>query len=673
MDLNYLFRPIQIGSLTLKNRVVMTAIHLFYSEDGTVNERLKQFYFKRAEGGISMAIVGGVASDNYVGYGSMLRLDDDKYIQSFAELADGMHKRGAKLCIQLLQTGRYGSTFFIEGDDCIISASAVPSKLSFDVPREMTVEEIKTVQRRAGEAAVRAKKAGADCVELTAGSGYMISQFLSPVTNKREDDYGGSWENRCRFGIEMVNEVRKHVGEDFPILMRVAGNEFMEGGNGYTECIDFCKKLEQTGVAMLDVTGGWHETNIPQLPSELPRGGFVYLAKMVKDAVSIPVLSANRHNDPKECELTLALGQADIIGQMRTLIADPDWVNKVQSGNDALIRRCVACNQGCFAHVFSGSPCECLLNPEAGMEYLHTETMTVKSKKLLVIGGGVAGCEFAYRAAMCGHEVTLCEKSSALGGKIPLVSAPPAKREFANIVKYYEAVLNSSKVNVVLNTEVTADYIKDGGFEEVIIATGSIPKMFSLPGSSNLPVLTADEILSGNKLCGKNVVVVGGGSVGCETAAYLAHEGSLSEEKLYFMMSQQSENTETIERLLNTSDRNISIVDIAKIGANFDFGCGWPIIKDLRRLGVKMFSMSKILNVTDNSVIIEYTDRKSGEVKEQELPCDTIVMSVGYTSNNGLYEQLKGSGVSVHNIGDSFAVGNILNAIKQANALADKI
>ena len=673
MEYEHLFRPIQIGSLPLKNRVVMTAIHLFYSEDGTVNERLKQFYFKRAEGGISMAIVGGVASDNYMGYGSMLRLDDDKYIQGFAELADGMHKHGAKLCVQLLQTGRYGSTFFVEGDDCIISASAVPSKLSFDVPREMTVEEIKTVQRRAGEAAVRAKKAGADCVELTAGSGYMISQFLSPVTNKREDEYGGSWENRCRFGIEMVNEVRKCVGDDFPILMRVAGNEFMEGGNGYAECIDFCKQLEHAGVAMLDVTGGWHETNIPQLPGELPRGGFTYLAKMVKDAVSIPVLSANRHNDPKECELTLALGQADIIGQMRTLIAEPDWVNKVQSGSEALIRKCVACNQGCFAHVFSGSPCECLLNPEAGNEYLNTETVPEKSKKLLVIGGGVAGCEFAYRAAMRGHSVTLCEKSPALGGKIPLVSAPPAKREFANLLRYYEAILSSSKVNVVLNKEATADYIKDGGFEAVIIATGSTPKLFSLPGKSKLPVLTADEILGGNKLCGKNVVVVGGGSVGCETAEYLAHEGSMSEEKLFFMMSQKSESVETIEKLLNTSDRNISIVDIAKIGANFDFGCGWPIIKDLRRLGVKMFSMSKILNVTDNRVIIEYTDRKSGEVKELELPCDTIVMSVGYTSNNSLYGQLQGSDIPVHNIGDSHVVGNILSAIKQAYELADRI
>ncbi|MEG1460314.1 MAG: FAD-dependent oxidoreductase, partial [Oscillospiraceae bacterium] len=666
MDFNYLFKPLQVGAMTLKNRVVMTAIHLFYSEDGSVNERLKQFYFKRCEGGISMAIVGGVASDNYVGYGSMLRLDEDKYIPGFAELAEGFHKRGAKLCVQLLQTGRYGSAIFVEGDESILSASAVVSKLSGDLPREMTIAEIKTAQKRAGEAAARAKKAGADCVELTAGSGYLISQFLSPLTNLRTDEYGGSWENRCRFGLEMISELKAQVGEDFPIIVRVAGNEFMDGGNGYAECVDFCKKLEQAGVAMIDVTGGWHETVIPQLPGELPRGGFVYLSKMVKDAVSIPVLSANRHNDPKECELTLALGQADVIGQMRTLIADPDWLNKVQSGKKDLIRKCVACNQGCFAHVFSRRPCECLLNPQVGNEYLHTEAVQKKSKNLLVIGAGVAGCEFAYRAAMDGHKVSLYEKNSVIGGKIPLVAAPPAKREFANLVDYYKNILADAKVNLVLNTEVTAEFIKAGGYDEVIIASGSSPKKFKLPGSDSIPVLTADEILSGNKLCGKNVVVVGGGSVGCETADYLAHEGSLTEEKLYFMMSQQSESPETIGKLLNSSDRNIAIVDIAKIGANFDFGCGWPVMKDLRRLGVKMFPMSKVLNTTDNSVIIEFTDRKSGNVVSKELPCDTIVMSVGYASDNTLYEQLQGTGIKLHNIGDSQTVGNILGAIKQA-------
>jgi len=673
MEFRRIFEPITVNGMTLRNRVVMTAIHLVYSDDGSVNERIKEFYWRRAEGGAAMAIVGGVASDNYIGYKSMLRLDDDKYIESFAELADGMHARGAKLGVQLLQTGRYGKALFVEGDNETISASAVLSKLSGDTPREMTVEEIKTVQKRAAEAAVRAKKAGADCVELTAASGYMISQFLSPATNQRTDEYGGSWENRCRFGIEMAQEVRAAVGRDYPLIVRVAGNEFILGGNGVEECVDFCKKLEAVGVDMIDVTGGWHETQIPQLPGDVPRGGFVYLAKAIKDAVSIPVLSANRHNDPIEAERVLALGEADIIGQCRTQIADPDWTNKVLKGRTDLIKKCVACNQGCLANVFAYKPCKCLLNPDVGREYIKNTQERKASQKLLVVGAGVAGCEFAYRAAEKGHNVTLWEKSSAVGGKLSLVAAPPSKGEFADLPKYYESVLKDSGVKVVLNKEATPENVKEGGFDSVIIAAGAIPKKFRLPGSDVIPVYTADDILARKVMAGKNVVIVGGGSVGCETAEYLAHEGSLSESKLFFMMSQKAEMTEMIERLMNTSDRNIAVVDIAKIGANFDFGCGWPVMKDLFRLGVRQYANTQITEVTDNSVNIKFTDRKTGEEKEKKLACDTIVMAVGYASDNSLYEALKRTDIPVYSVGDSSSVGKIIDAISQAKELALKI
>ena len=673
MEFKKLFEPLDVNGMTLKNRIVMTAIHLVYSEDGSVNERIKEFYWRRADGGVALAIVGGVASDNYIGYDSMLRLDDDRYIQGFAELAEGMHARGAKLGVQLLQTGRYGMSCYVEGDTDILSASAVASKISFDTPRPMTVEEIKTVQKRAGEAALRAKKAGADCVELTAASGYMISQFLSPVTNLREDEYGGSWDNRCRFGIEMAQTVRAAVGKEFPLIVRVAGNEFIKGGNGYKECVDFCKRLEAAGVDMIDVTGGWHETQIPQLPGDVPRGGFVYLAKAVKDAVSIPVLSANRHNDPFEAETVLSLGQADVIGQCRTQIADPDWANKVKSGRAELIRKCVACNQGCLANVFSGNPCKCLLNPDAGSEYIKTEQNRSVGKKILVVGGGVAGCEFAARAAKLGHEVTIWEKAYDIGGKIAVVSAPPSKNEFAELPRYYKALLAETGVKLVLNKEATPENVRDSGFDAVVIATGSVPKKFKLPGSDKIPVYTADEILSKKAAAGKNVVVVGGGSMGCETADYLAHEGSLSESKLFFMMSQKSESQETIEELLNTSARNIAIVDIAKIGANFDFGCGWPVIKDLGRLGVKQFSKTEIVTVTDDSVQIKYTERKTGEIKETALPCDTIVMSVGYAPDKSLFEELSETDMEVYNIGDSNTVGKIIDAIADAKELANKV
>lgn len=673
MKFQRLFQPLAVNSMTLKNRIVMTAIHLGYSEDGSPNDRINQFYWRRAEGGVAMVIIGGIASDNYVGYPNMLRMDDDKYIPSYKVLTDGMHERGAKICAQLLQTGRYGMSVFVEGDDSIISASSVPSRQSPDLSRTMTVDEIKTVIRKAGEAAERIKKAGFDAVELTAASGYMISQFLSPVTNLREDEYGGSAENRMRFGIEMVEAVRAAVGPDFPIIVRVAGNEFMDGGNDNEFCVAFCKNLEKAGADMLDVTGGWHETIIPQLPGDVPVGGFVYLAKAVKDAVSIPVLSANRHNDPVEAETVLALGQADIIGTCRTQIADPDWVNKTKNGEVECIRRCVACNQGCLAKVFFAEPCECLVNAEAGLEYALKNKAAPAGKKLLVVGGGPAGCEFAYRAAEAGHKVTLWEKENSIGGQLPLVAAPPSKKDFANLIVFYNAMLKKTGVEVRLNKEATEQDIKNGGFDAVVFATGSKSKTISLPGNSSLPIYTAEDILAKRVIAGRNVVIIGGGSVGCETADYMANEASLNADKLHFMVTQMSESPETIMKLAHSNCRNIAIVDVASIGANFDSGCGWPVMKDLSRLHVKKYPKSKIIEVTDDKVIIDAPERKTKEIRRVEIPCDTIVMAVGYQPNNALYKAVKDCGITAYNIGDSENVGKIIDAVHRANELAREI
>ncbi len=673
MKFQRLFQPITINGMTLKNRMVMTAIHLSYSEDGAANDRINQFYWRRAEGGVAMAVIGGVASDNYIGYPNMLRMDNDKYIPNYKVLTDGMHERGSKVCVQLLQTGRYGLAALVEDDDSTISASSVPSRQSPDVSRAMTIEEIKTVIRKAGEAAARAIKAGFDAVELTAASGYMIAQFLSPVTNLREDEYGGSDENRMRFGLEMVSTVRAAVGADYPLIVRVAGNEYIEGGNDNEFCIKFCKKLEEAGVNMLDVTGGWHETIVPQLPGDVPVGGFVYLAQAIKAAVSIPVLSANRHNDPVEAETVLALGQADLIGQCRTHIADPDWAKKTQDGEIDCIRRCVACNQGCLAKVFFFESCECLVNGEAGREYLIKEKAPTNSKKLLVVGGGPAGCEFAYRAAELGHKVTLWEKRGFIGGQLPLVATPPAKQEFAYLPVFFNAMLEKTGVEVHLNKEATEQDIKNGEFDAVIFATGAASKTFPLPGNCKLPVYTAEDILAQNVIAGRNVVVIGGGSVGCETSDYLANEGSLSEDKLHFLLTQKAEKPELIFGLANACSRKISIVDIAQIGANFDKGCGWPVLKDLSRLGVKKFPMTKVVEVIDDKVIVDTPDRKTKEIQRVEIPCDTLVMAVGYKPNYELYEKVKNCGITVYNIGDSEKVGKIITAIRSADDLAMKI
>lgn len=668
MNFKRLFQPITLNQMTLKNRLVMTAMHLLYTEDGSVNQRTKDFYLARARGGVGMIIAGGAAADPYIGYSHMLRMDQDRFIPGWKDLADAVHACDCKLCLQFLTPGRYGRAAFVEGDDNVLSASDVYAKMTGSTPRPMTKEDIRLIQERYAQAALRCKQAGIDAVEITAGSGYLICQFLSPVTNKRTDEYGGSFDNRCRFGVELIQAVRDAVGPDYPVLVRVAGNDFVAGGCTNEDCVAFCKKLEQVGVDMLDVTGGWHETAIPQLPGDVPRGGYVYLAQAVKDAVSIPVLSANRHNDPVEAETVLALEQCDLVGLCRTLVADPDWPNKAAAGALKEIRRCVACNQGCLAHVFNNEPMECLINGFAGREALLKEDKVAVSKQLLVIGGGPAGCEFAYRAAARGHNVTLWEKSAAIGGQLDLVAAPPAKEEFRNLPAFYQAMLEKYGVHVELEREATAEAVEQGGFDAVILATGSTPKEMQLPGS--IPVCTAADILRKKEIAGRNVVILGGGTVGCETAAYLAQEGALSPEKLFFMETQQSESPEKISQLLNHTRRNITLVARGKIGANFDFGCAWPLMKDLRRLGVRQLPRTQLVTVTDREVVVAITDRKTGEVKEERLPCDTIVTAVGSVSDDALYQALKDGPVPVYCIGDAREVGKITGAIRQADDLA---
>lgn len=668
MKLQRLFQPFQINQMTVKNRMVMTAMHLLYTEDGSVNQRTKDFYLARAKGGVGMIIAGGAAADPYVGYSHMLRMDDDRFIPGWKDLADAVHAYDCKLCVQFLTPGRYGRKEFVEGDDNLLSASDVFARMTGTTPRPMTKEDIRLIQQRYAQAALRCKQAGVDGVEITAGSGYLICQFLSPVTNLRTDEYGGSFENRCRFGVELVQAVRDAVGPDYPVMMRVAGNDFVKGGCTNEDCVAFCKKLEQVGVDLLDVTGGWHETTIPQLPGEVPRGGYVYLAQAVKDAVSIPVLSANRHNDPVEAETILALEQCDMVGLCRTLVADPDWPNKAAAGAFQEMRRCVACNQGCLAHVFNNEPLECLLNSFAGREAQEITTPAAEPKKLLVLGGGAAGCEFAYRAAMRGHTVTLWEKREHIGGQLELVAAPPGKAEFGNLPIFYQAMLEKYGVQVELCHEATVEEIRSAGFDAVVVATGSTPKRWEI--DSPIPVYPAADILTKEVIAGRNVVVLGGGTVGCETAAYLAEEGALSPDKLFFMMTQRSETPEKINQLLNTSRRNVTLVARNKIAADFDFGCAWPLLKNLRRLGVTQYAKAQVVEVNDGEVVLSVYDKKTDTHTIQRVPCDTIVTAVGSIPNHALYEALKGGSIPVYQIGDAEQVGKLTAAIRAADDLA---
>ena len=685
MQYERLFSPIKIRNLELKNRIIMPAIHLMYNMDGFANARFNEFYFRRAEGGAGLVFVGGCRFDEYGGSPGMMSLQTDDFIEGYHDFTDGMHKRGAKVGVQLYHAGAYAHSIANDGREAL-APSAVLSKFTKEMPKEMTKVEMLEIITKWAAAAVRAKKAGFDIVEISASAGYLISQFLSPKTNLRTDEYGGSWENRTRFPLELVAAIRATVGEDYPICARIAGNDLVPDSNTNDECVMFAKLLEQAGVDMINVTGGWHESIIPQLTGELPRGGFTYLAAAVKDAVNIPVAASNRINDPCTAEKILAVGEADLISLGRPLIADPDWPIKSKRNESELIRRCVACNQGCLAKTFFAEPVECLVNGFAGREYELKKRRTKDPKVVLVLGAGVAGCEFAVQAALCGHNVTLWEKSNHIGGQVLMAAAPHSKREFMNIVSYYNAALSKLNINLVLNKNASAEEIKTAGVDVIVIATGCTPNSISLPGNSNIPVYSAFDILAGKAIAGKDVVIVGGAAVGCECADYLAYEAALSPEEIYFMLSQRSEKTDKVLSLLDKTRRNVSIIDIAKIGTGFEQGTAWPLMKELSRFGVNQYPFAKILDVTDNSVEIENTIPKTREQKAHEretgivepdeiqrisIPCDTIVVATGSLPNNKLYEALKADFPNdIYNIGDSFQIGKVSDAIAQAIKLA---
>lgn len=674
MKFERLFTPITINGMELKNRMIMPAMHHGFTTDGHCNEKMCAFYNERAKGGVGLIILGGISIDEYGGAHGMPSIDGDEYIPGYKVFTQGIHENGAKACAQLYHAGRYSSRKHMDGK-IALSASATTSKFTREEAKEMTIEDIQTVQQKWAEAAVRAKEAGFDSVEIIACTGYLIPQFLSELTNKRTDDYGGSIENRCRFGREIVEKVRAAVGPDYPILMRVAGNDFMKGGGGTPETLEFVKVAEAAGVDLFNVTGGWHETSIPQLTGDVPTAGFTYLAHAIKQVVKVPVAASNRMNDPYVAEEVLALGKADMICLARVLVADPQWPNKVREDRLKELRKCVACNQGCLANSFFEKPMECLLNGMVGREYKYKDIEPVKQRKrILVVGGGPGGAEFAIQAAQRGHDVTLWEKSETTGGQLPMVARPSGKHEFLHFIDYQCYMMEKEGVNVVLNKEATPEEVIAESFDSVVVATGVIPNRFPIEGDEGkIPVYTAHEVLSGEVVPGKDVVIVGGGSVGCEVAHLLSERGSISPEILYFLSIHKAEKPEVLDQLLNTSIRNVSIVEmLPRIGKGFDPGTGWPLMKDLVRLGVNQYPSAQITSTGDQVVTVKQTD-KEGNEKVLEIPCDTIIMAVGAKSNDSLYKALEGKVTELYSLGDSKQVGKVLDAVRDAVELSMEI
>lgn len=658
-----LFQPIKIGNMELKNRIVMPAMHLSYTFDGQVNDRLIDFYVERAKGGVGLIIVGGCAIDQVGGGPFMIRIDHPRYLDGLAKLTKAVKAHGAKIAAQLYQAGRYAFSA-ITGQQSI-APSPIASRLTGETPREMTEEDIQEVIASFARAASLAKEAGFDAVEILGSAGYLISQFLSPLTNQRQDQYGGSWENRLRFPLAVVKAVKEAVGPDYPVLVRVAGNDFMVGSNTSKEALAFCQELEKLGVAAINVTGGWHETHVPQLTMNVPPGAFVYLAKNIKQGVSVPVIACNRINDPYVAEQVLATEQADLVGVARGFLADPAWGNKAMEGRTEHICPCIGCNQGCLDHVFRGRQVTCLTNPRAGREKETEITPAASPKKILVVGGGPAGMMAAHVLALRGHQVSLWERDADLGGQLKLAAVPPGRQDFRRLINYLELQLRSLGVEICLNTQAHKDNILAGGFEEVVVATGAQEIQLPLSSTAETQVVTAGDILKGTVIAGRQVVVIGGGPTGIETALYLALERGIKPEIWHFLGWYQGESPEVMQKLLYQNPREITIVEQeARIGKGLGQSTRWSMLADLKRLGIKTLVKHKVLEVSEQGVLVE------NEEERKWIPAQTVVMAVGVKPDDSLYHELQKANIKCHIAGDAASTGDALEAIRAAFDLA---
>lgn len=643
-DIEKLVEPVSIGPLKLRNRMAMPPMTMCYANENDGVSRQHINYFRdRAAGGAGMIIVGGVTVEGEMGKlfcpSPLLRLDDNKYVAGFNRLVEAIHDQGAKAVIQLYNAGRQ-TTPEKTGGKAPLSASDVSTKLMGAMPmpdaRAMTVEEIEQLEDAYATAALRAKTAGFDAVLIDGGAGYCIAQFMSPYTNKRTDNYGGDFNGRMRLPLNIISKIKAQVGADYPLFFDLPVDELVEGGIHLEESIKIAQVLEKEGILAFRLHVAVYETYqyvVP--PAAVPRGAYADLAETLKQSLdSAKVMLGHRINDPYLAEDLLQKNAADIILLGRPLIADPDFPNKIAQGQIEDIRRCIACNTGCAARIVVGIPATCTINPSAGKEEEYRLKPAEKPRKVLVIGGGVAGMEAARVAALRGHQVRLIEKQSKLGGQANLAAIPPTKGEIKNYVNWLARQVERLNVELRLGKEVSAKDVIAEKADAVILATGALPIDSGSFGGEGSAV-TAWEVLEGKASTGETVVMVGGGQVGLETAEYLATQG-----------------------------KKVTVLEaLPEVGQDMELFSKVLMLPRLASLGIETITSAEVEKVEQNAVI----------ANGNKYPCDTAVLALGQEACSGLAVELEGQVNELYIVGDCDQPRKLLSAVHEGARAARRV
>jgi len=655
-----IFEPIIINQQQVKNRIYMPAMHLGMAVDYEVTDPLVDFYRERARGGAGLICVGYATVDELSGNTTNIGAHEDRFIPGLSRLAGTIKENGACSAVQLNHAGRYNFSFFLNGQQPV-APSAVASRMTKEIPRALSIPEIRTIVERFAQAAGRVQAAGFDAVEILSGTGYLISEFLSPLTNQREDEYGGPLENRMRFGLDVMQAVRAAVGPDFPVIVRMNGNDFMKGGQNRRELQVYAQALQETGgVDALSINVGWHEARVPQITTAVPRGAFAYLARDIKTQVTIPVIYGHRVNDPATARELVLDEMCDMAAMGRSLIADPFLPEKSRQNRETEIVHCVACAQGCFDNLFKLKSVECLCNPKAGHEAECRETAKADPPKtVMVVGGGAAGMRAALTAADRGHRVHLYEASDQLGGQLYLAAAPPGRQEFAQLARDLATQVAFSPVEVHLNTAVDEKRFIDHRPDHVILATGGQPITPSIPGVDSAHVVQAWDVLRARVRTGPRVVIIGGGAVGVETALFLAERGTLSGEALKFLMVNQAEPLEDLYDLAVTGTKEVTLIEmIDRIGQGLGKTTRWTLLQDMQRTSVRVMPATQALKITPEGIVVADADGN-----RQEIPADTVVLGVGAQPYGPLAGTLEKLSIPYTTVGDADQVATAFEAM----------
>lgn len=672
MSFPHLLEPLDLGFTQLKNRVLMGSMHTGLEEEKGGFEKLAAFYKERALGGVGLIVTGGI-SPNLRGRLTphACQLSFPWQVGKHRVVTQAVHEAGGKICMQILHAGRYGYHPFSQ------APSKIKSPITPFTPSAMSNRQVRSTIKDYASSAALAKKAGYDGVEVMGSEGYLINQFVSARTNTRTDEWGGAFEKRAQFPIEIVNAIRAKVGKDFIIIFRLSMLDLVDNGSTWDEVVQLAQWLEQAGVSILNTGIGWHEARVPTIATSVPRGAFAWVTEKLKQSVAVPLIATNRINTPEIGEQIIASGQADMVSMARPFLADPEFVNKAAANTPELINTCIGCNQACLDHTFSLKRATCLVNPRACYETEINFLPTANKKRIAVMGAGPAGMAFSVYAAMRGHDVVLFEAKSEVGGQFNLARKIPGKEEFNETIRYFINQIKLHKVELRLNTRLDASVLATEKFDEVVIASGVVPRDLVLPGFDDPRVVDYQKVLSGEVTVGNTVALIGAGGIGFDMAHFLCERQSSTLNPDKWLQQWGIDKTYlhagglTEPHSDNTDHRKVFLLQrkTSKMGKGLGKTTGWIHRLVLKQHDVKMKTGVSYDKFDDAGLHI-----RVGETAEV-LAVDNVVLCAGQESNRTLVDEMKATGLPVHLIGgvDVAAELDAKRAIRQGAELAMRL